>query len=197
MREYEPLFHRRDEAGEDLDRVRDLFAAASEAYLSFPWSWMVWALLLPAAALATTEVALRWGWAGGLALWSLTILAGGAVELLGIRRGQRRARSSPLAGWVLNVQGNLSLVALLLSLALIAVGATAALPGLWLLLLGHSFYAQGGLAFPPFRGYGLWLQLGGAVALWPRGVDPLVVFAAVTFAGNLWIGWSLWRARGE
>jgi len=97
-----------------------------------------------------------------------------------------------LAGWALNVQGNLSLVAVALSLAMLLVGQGRLLPGIWLLLLGHSFFVLGSLAFPPFRACGLIYQLGGVVALWPS-LDPLLVFAAATAAGNLWMAWSVWR----
>jgi hypothetical protein len=69
-----------------------------------------------------------------------------------------------------------------------------ALPGLWLLLLGHSFYTLGGIAFPPFRLYGLLYQAGGIAALWPRGA-PLAVFALTAAAGNLWMSYAVWSER--
>ena len=154
---------------------------------------------------------------------SATILAGGLVEITAIRRGARReaaARAepragsegdpaagvgdgtaagpepsgrSPLATWALRIQGNLSLVGLALSLLLLWQGAAWALPGLWLLLLGHSFYVLGGVAFRPFRAYGLLYQLGGVAALWPGGA-PLPLFALTTAAANLWMSWAVWRA---
>ena len=61
---------------------------------------------------------------------------------------------------------------------------------------GHSFFLLGGLAFPPFRLYGLLYQAGGAVALWPVGIDPYLVLAAVTAAANLWLAWAVHRSRG-
>jgi len=123
------------------------------------------------------------------------ILLGGAVEFLNIRRGQSSTRST-LAAWVLRLQGNLSFVALLLSAVLIWQDLAWVLPGLWLLLLGHSFYMLGGFAFEPFRAAGLVYQLGGLLALWPTLLgnnSPLLVFAAATFLGNLWIGIGVWR----
>jgi hypothetical protein len=123
------------------------------------------------------------------------ILLGGAVEILNIRRGQQTGRST-LAAWVLRLQGNLSFVALLLSAVLIWQDLAWVLPGLWLLLLGHSFYMLGGFAFEPFRVAGLIYQLGGLLALWPTLLgnnSPLLVFAAATFLGNLWIGIGVWR----
>lgn len=195
--DFEPLLGRRREGPDDLDQVRDLFAAAGRPFLLSPWPWLAWALLLPAAALATPRVVATLGPSGALGLWSLTILAGGAVELLAIRRGRRRHGSSPLAGWVLNVQGNLSLVALLLSGALLWAGLGRLLPGLWLLLLGHSFYQLGGVAFPAFRLYGLLYQAGGAVALWPVGIDAFVVFAVATAAANLWLAAAVSRERAS
>jgi hypothetical protein len=195
VREYEPLGGGRG-GSDDLEQARDLFAAASRAFLVSPWPWVAWAVLLPAASLATTTVQRALGPAAVLGLWSGTILAGGAVELfLGIRRGRRRYGNTPLAGWVLGVQGNLSLVALLLSAALLWAGEGRMLPGAWLLLLGHSFFQLGGVAFPPFRFYGLLYQAGGAVALWPVGVDPFLVLAAVTAAANLWLAWAVSRER--
>jgi len=95
---------------------------------------------------------------------------------------------------VLRVQGNLSLVALALSALLVWEDLAWTLPGLWLLLLGHSFYVLGGLAFDPFRVCGLIFQVGGVVALWPGGA-PLVVFAVAAFLGNVWLGVGVWRER--
>jgi len=99
---------------------------------------------------------------------------------------------SPLATWALRTQGNLSLVALALSALLLWQDLAWALPGLWLLLLGHSFYVLGGLAFRPFHTYGLLYQLGGVAALWPGGA-PLPVFALTTAAANLWMAYAVWR----
>jgi hypothetical protein len=192
--EYDPLLGRAPSEHDDLERARDLFAAASRPFLASPWPWVGWAMLLPAAALATPGVLAAGGPGAVLGLWSLAILAGGAVELLGIWRGRRRHGSTPLAGWVLNVQGNLSLVALLLSLALLWHDLGRLLPGVWLLLLGHSFFQLGGLAFPPFRAYGLLYQLGGVVALWPVGVDPYLAFAAATLVANAWLALAVHRA---
>jgi len=134
------------------------------------------------------------GPAAVLFTWSGVILLGGAVEMLGIRRAGQGFGGTPLASWVLSVQGNLSLAALALSFLLVWQDAAWALPGLWLLLLGHSFYMLGGLAFPPFKTCGLIYQVGGLVALWPGGL-PLLAFAAATAAGNFWMSWSVWRER--
>lgn len=121
------------------------------------------------------------------------------MELVGLRRGGARLGSStPLASWVLRLQGNLSLVALVLSSFLLWVDRPWALPGVWLLLIGHSFYMLGGFAFGPFRTGGLILQLGGLAALWPDG-RPLLCFGLATALSNLWIGIGLWRwnRRGD
>jgi hypothetical protein len=231
--EYEPLFAgAAREAGEGaggggLATVQELFRAASGPYLRSFWSWLAWAVVLPAAALATPPSLARFGPTGTLFTWSAAILLGGLVEITAIRRASRRAAAadrgaaaggangmgaalpaapwdgperratpaagrSPLATWALRTQGNLSLVGLALSLLLFWVDAAWALPGLWLLLLGHSFYGLGGIAFPPFRVYGLLYQLGGVAALWPGGA-PLPVFAATTAAANLWMSWAVWR----
>jgi hypothetical protein len=149
---------------------------------------------LPAAALATPAVFRLAGASGVLFVWSGTILLGGAVEILAIRRSGREAAGGTLASWVLRLQGNLSLVALALSVLLIWQDLAWALPGLWLLLLGHSFYTLGGLAFEPFRVCGLIYQVGGLLALWPDGW-PLAAFAATTAAGNLWMGIGVWREQ--
>jgi hypothetical protein len=95
---------------------------------------------------------------------------------------------------VLRLQGNLSFVALALSVLLVWQDAAWALPGVWLLLLGHSFYMLGGFAFEPFRACGLIYQLGGLAALWPGG-SPLAVFAVTAAVGNLWIGIGVWASR--
>jgi hypothetical protein len=209
--EYEPLFAEEPAAAGDLAAVQDLFRAASGPYLRSYWSWLAWAAILPAAALATARWGGRSGPAAVLLTWSVAILVGGAIEMTAIRRGSRRAaahgandsdtaagaeraRRSPLAAWALRAQGNLSLVALALSLLLVWQDLAWALPGLWLLLLGHSFYTLGGIAFPPFRPYGLLYQAGGIAALWPGGA-PLAVFALTAAAGNLWMSYAVWSER--
>lgn len=193
--EYDPLFSGSRPGDDDLEPVRERFRAAGRPYLRSPWSWLAWAVLLPAIALLTPRIYRFAGPPGVLIAWSLVILVGGAVELIAIlRSSDRGARGTPLAGWVLRVQGNLSLVALALSVLLIWQDMSWALPGLWLLLLGHSFYILGGIAFEPFRACGLIYQVGGVVALWP-GAAPLAVFAVATALGNLWVGVSVWRMR--
>lgn len=193
--EYDPLFGPAGgPASDDLDRVRELFANAARPFLGSPWPWLAWAILLPTAALATPAAADAGGPAAVLLLWSGTILAGGAVEGGTYLRGRRPRAASTLSAWVLRLQGNTSLLAALLSLLLVWVEAAWALPGVWLLLLGHSFYLLGGLAFRPFRAYGLLLQVAGVVALWPWG-RPLPVFAIATAAGNLGLAWAIFRQR--
>ena len=191
--EYDSLFEPTRAGADDLEPVRDHFRAASRPFLRTPWSWFTWAALLPAAALATPVTLRLTGPSGVLFAWSGVILLGGAVELLAIRRSGRQGGGT-LAAWVLRLQGNLSLVALVLSILLVWQDLAWALPGLWLLLLGHSFYMLGGLAFAPLRTCGILYQLGGLAALWPGG-SPLLVFALATAAGNLWMGIGVWRER--
>lgn len=193
--EYDPLGAAVEETG-DLLQVRELFAESARPFVTSPWSWVAWAVVLPVASLLTRPVAGAWGLSGVLLLWSGAILAAGLVEALAIRRGRGRHGRSSLASWVLRVQGNLSLVALLLSVAAVVAGQAILLPSLWLLLLGHSFYVVGGLAYPPFRPYGLAFQAAGALAFWPRLVDPLLVLAVVTFSANLWMAWKVRSGRG-
>ena len=182
---------------DDLDAVRDRFERAGRPYLNSPWSWLAWAVILPATALVTPVVLDRYGRFAVLLLWSVAVLVGGAVEVSQIMRGRtRQGASTPLAAWVLRIQGNLSLVGLALSVLLVARGLAWALPGLWLLILGHSFYVVGGLSFSPLRTSGLIYQAGGLLALWPGG-SPLAVFAATVFVGNLWTAWGIWRQSGS
>jgi hypothetical protein len=190
------LFSPTRTGADDLEPVRDLFRTASRPFLRSPISWLTWAILLPGAALATPWIYGRFGPAGVLFAWSAVILLGGAVEVTMIRRSGRKEMGSTLAAWVLRLQGNLSFVALALSALLVWQDLAWALPGLWLLLLGHSFYMLGGLAFPPFRACGLIYQLGGLIALWPGG-NPLLAFAAATAVGNLWMGIGVWRERAR
>lgn len=196
MAEYDALFSSDRTGDDDLEPVREHFQRASRPFLRSPWSWFAWSALLPAAALATPLAFRMGGPAAVLFLWSVVILLGGAVEIVNIRRagGGFGGGASTLASWVLSVQGNLSMVALALSALLVWGDMAWALPGLWLLLLGHSFYMLGGLAFPPFRTCGLIYQVGGLLALWPNGL-PLVAFALATLIGNLWMGISIWRER--
>jgi len=192
--EYDPLIPDPVGSEDDLEPVRERFRRASGPYLRSPWSWLAWALVLPAAAFATPTAAGIGGPAGVLVAWSVAILAGGAVEVAAILGAGGRAERTPLAAWVLRLQGNLSLVALALSALALWQGMPWALPGIWLLLLGHSFYLVGGLAFPPMRTCGVVFQVGGLAALWPD-FNPLLVFALATAAGNLWLAIQVWRAR--
>jgi len=197
---YDPLFSRRDDPQAEAEAavVHAAFERASRVYLTSAVPWLAWAVLLPAAALATPAAQARFGEAGVLGLWSAVILAGGAVEGTLLLRARRRRRPGPLGAWAMRVQGNLSLVAVALSALLVWLGEAVYLPGLWLLLLGHSFFALGGLAFPPLRAAGVLFQLGGAAALLVtvldlRAVDPLAVFAVAAGGGCLWVAWGLWR----
>ena len=203
--EYDPLFPRHDDAEEDpfpgegdgdgaagMAAVRRSFETAARPFVSSPGVWLAWAVLLPAAALATPTAFRRFGPSGPLFLWSVAILLGGLVELTGLRRRGALGSRTPLAAWALRVQGNLSLVGLALSVALIWMGAADLLPGLWLLLLGHSFFTLGGLAFRPMRTAGVLFQVGGAIALWP-GTPALIAFAVASAAGCLWMAWGILR----
>lgn len=194
--EYDPLFARRDGAADDADlaAVRGAFEQAAAPYLASPVPWIVWGLALPSAALATRRVLDAGGPRGVLLLWSLVILAAGAVEVAIYARRRRRLPRSALAGWALRSQGNLSIVAVALSVALLAVGQARLLPGLWLLLLGHSLYGLGGLSFAALRSCGLIYQLGGLAALLLPGRADLV-FAAASALGNLWVAGRIARAR--
>ena len=178
----------------DLEIARGLFGDASRPYLASPLPWLAWAVILPAAALSTPIAAGRYGWVGVLLLWSFAILIGGAFELGAIRHARAEVVSTPLASWAFGIQGNLSLVSIALSFFLLWNGHAWALPGVWLLLLGHSFVTLGGLAFLPLRNAGLLYQIGGVAALWPRG-EPLLVLAATTGAANLWMAVSVWRRQ--
>jgi hypothetical protein len=180
----------------NLELARRLFADASGPYLASPLPWMAWACILPATALLTPIAAGRSSWVGVLLLWSFAILIGGAFELGAIRRVAAETVSSPLASWAFGVQGNLSLVSIALSFFLLWIDQAWALPGLWLLLLGHSFVTLGGLAFPPLRQAGLLYQIGGVAALWPRGA-PLVVLAVTACGANLWMALAVSRRRSE
>ncbi len=179
---------------EDLRRAREMFERAARPYLSGPWSWVAWALLLPAAALLTPAALSAAGPSGVLLLWSIAILLAGALELLQIVRGRRRAPATALSGWVLRMQGNLSLVGLAISLVLAWQGLFWVLPGLWLLIIGHSLYGLGGLSARPLQATGLFFQGAGLLALWPHG-RSLEVFAVAAFLGNLCIAWSIRPGR--
>jgi hypothetical protein len=131
---------------------------------------------------------------GVLFLWSLTILAAGAIEAGIYARRRRQVERSTLAVWALRSQANLSLIAMLLSVALLVAGEGRLLAALWLLLLGHSLYSLGGLAFRPLKSAGLIYQLGGLVALLLAARGD-AVFAATTALANLWVAFAIWRRR--
>ena len=158
--------------------------------------WFAWALILPAAALLTPSVLTLWREPGVTILWSLAILVGGAIEGTTILRRSRGRSRSILGAWAMRAQGNLSLVAVALSGLLFWIDGARHLPALWLLLLGHSFFALGGLAFPPMRLAGIFYQAGGLVALVPT-LPPLWAMATATALGNFWIGWGIVRERAR
>jgi hypothetical protein len=194
--EYDPLIRRQRPSGiDDLERARALFEGASRAYLASPVPWLVWAIVLPGAALATPLAASREGVGGVVALWSAAVLVGGAVEGLSILRRGGRA-TTPLGGWAMRLQGNTSMIGLALSLLLVWRDLAPALPGLWLLLIGHSFFLLGGLAFEPMKQAGIIYQIGGLVALWP-GPHSLAAFAVASALGNLRIALALVRRGAE
>lgn len=193
--EYDPVFGRQGgtAAASDLDSVQETFERAAGPYLSSPLPWLVWGIALPGAALATRQLFAAGGARGVLLLWSFTILAAGAVEAaVYARRRLHQQQRSTLARWALRTQGNLSLTAVILSLALLATGEGRLLPTVWLLLLGHSLYGLGGLASQPLKRCGLIYQLGGLVALFAIANSDLV-FALTTFIGNLSVAFQLWR----
>lgn len=176
---------------QDLERVRAEFERAGRPFLGSAATWLAWAVLLPTAALITRQMPAG-AFVPVLLIWSGAILAGGATEAIAIYRRSQRHAPTPLGSWVLRSQGNLSLVALALSALLIWLEATWAIPGAWLLVLGHSLYGLGGLAFTPFKLAGITYQLGGLAALWPYA-PALEIFAATTAAANLWLAWSIYR----
>lgn len=177
----------------DLERVRGEFEKASRPFLGSAATWLAWAILLPGAALITRQLPAD-AFAPTLLVWSAAILLGGAVEGVAIYRRAQKHAPTPLGSWVLRSQGNLSLVAMALSALLVWLEVAWAIPGLWLLLLGHSLYLIGGLAFAPFKLSGLTYQVGGAVALLPLGFS-LETFAATTAVANLWMAISIHRHR--
>jgi len=193
--EYDPVFPRGGDPGaaSDLDAVRETFERAAGPYLASPLPWLVWGVALPAAALSTRRVLAGSGAHGVLLLWSITILVAGAIEAAAFaRRRRQQPHGSTLARWALRAQGNLSLVAVTLSAALLLTGQGRLLPAVWLLLLGHSLYGMGGLASPPLKWCGLIYQLGGLVSLAMLPSADLV-FALATFAGNMSAAVGIWR----
>ena len=178
----------------DLAAARSLFRAASGPFLASPLPWFGWALIFPTAALLTPSVAEVFSWPGVILLWSFSILTGGAFELFAVRSRGGLSASSALASWAFRVQANLSLIGVVLSFLCILWGRPGALPAVWLLVLGHSLFMLGGLAFAPLRRAGLVYQLGAILSLLPW-VDPLQVLAATTLVANTWVGISIWRRR--
>ena len=192
--EYDPVRPDPGAPGQDksLETVQRHFETAAGPYLASPWSWLAWSLILPVAALLTPRFLETWSLLGVLFLWTAAVVLGGVIEAFQIMKGRRQGGTTTLATWVLRAQGNLSLVALVLSVVALWQGIAWALPGLWLLLLGHSLFTLGGLASSAMRTAGRLYQLGGLLALLPHG-QGLVCFSAATFLGNLWIAVSIWR----
>ncbi len=197
MSEYDPAFSGGAEGAgaHDLDEVRGAFARASRPYLSSSLPWLGWAVLLPAAALATPTALADGGPPRVLLLWCVAILVGGLIEGAILLRARARLGATPLGSWAMTAQGNLSIVAAALSIALVASDRAEMLPALWLLLTGHSLFVLGGLALPAMRFSGVVYQLGGIAALVP-GIPALTVFAVATALGNLSIALGVARRRG-
>jgi len=192
--EYDPI--RTTEPGwdDDLEETKDLFERAAGPFLRSPVPWLSWALILPASAISTQGWLESRGPMGVLLLWSVAVMLGGTIEIGIARRGRGGSGSSSLARWVLRAQGNLSVIGLALSTVVVMQGVAWLLPAIWLLLLGHSLWSLGGLAFAPLKATGLLYQLGGVLALWPGG-SPLLVLALATAVGNLWAAFSIWRSQ--
>jgi hypothetical protein len=190
MSEYDPLIPRgEDSMSDDLESVQQRFAIARRPYLRSPIPWLVWSIVLPGAALATGPVVEKYGSSGVLMLWSVAVLIGGVVEGSIILRSRHTA-TTPLAAWVLRLQGNQSLIGLALSIFLIWQDLPQALPAVWLLLVGHSFFLLGGLAFPAMRQAGVIYEVGGLLALVP-GPASMIIFAVATALGNLRVALAL------
>lgn len=196
MSEYDPVRPRQplSSEGSDLEIVQDLFGQASSGYLKSPWPWLAWAVVLPTTALITPAVAAAAGPPEVLLLWSLAIVIGGVVEGLALRRSKGSRSGSDLTRWVFRAQGNLSLIAVTLTAVLVFQELYRFVPAVWLLLIGHSFFAIGGLASQTLRRGGLIYQAGGLLSMYPR-FDSLMVFALTTALANAMIAVSLWRSR--
>ena len=65
-----------------------------------------------------------------------------------------------------------------------------------LLLIGHSFFAIGGLAASALKRGGLLYQVGGVISLLPW-FGSLTVFAVTTALANSTIAVSLWLRRRQ
>lgn len=194
MSEYDPIVPRRELSAErsDLEQVRALFEGSAERFLRSPWSWIVWAVIVGVTALVTRAIQDLVGPWVIVVVWSTAILVGGVAEAVLYAKSGQELRPSELGRWVLRSQGNLSMVGIAVSVFLIWRGEAGALPGVWLLVLGHSFYSHAGLGFAAFRQAGAAYQLGGVIALTPW-VDPLLALAASVAAGNLWLAAAIWR----
>lgn len=196
--EYDPLPPRPplSRGASDLDTVQALFSRAAAGYLHSPWPWLCWALVLPTAALMTAEIAAAGGPLAVLLLWSAAILVAGAVEAATMWRSREAVVPSDITRWVFRGQGNLSLIAIVLTAAMAWQGMYEFLPAVWLLLIGHSFFAIGGLAATALKRGGLLYQLGGVMSLLPW-FGSLTVFALTTALANGAIAVSLWRRRRQ
>ena len=106
-------------------------------------------------------------------------------------RGRKTVIPSDITRWVFRGQGNLSLIAIVLTAALAWQRMYEFLPAVWLLLIGHSFFAIGGLAATALKRGGLLYQVGGVISLLPW-FGSLTVFAVTTAIANLTIAVSLW-----
>ncbi len=177
-----------------MDKVQELFSHAASGYVSSPWPWVCWAFVLPAAALMTPTVATAVGPVAVLLLWSVAILLAGAVEALSMRRARKGVTPSDITRWVFRGQGNLSLIAIVLTLALGWQRMYEFLPAVWLLLIGHSFFSIGGLAASALKRGGLLYQVGGVISLLPW-FESLIVFAVTTAVANATIALSLLLRR--
>ena len=140
------------------------------------------------------------GPAAVLLLWSGTILAGGAVEAAAFLRHRRAGGTAASAAPARSPAG---------------CCASRATPRWWRWRCRRRWSGTGtrrccpasgssssatrstrwaGWRCPPFKPYGLLLQVGGLAALLP-GTPAFAIFAAATGLGNLGMAYAVWRAR--
>ncbi len=185
MKEYEPIFFTRKskdskEIRDDLSIVQHLFKNAAQPFLSTPWGWLGWSIILPSSLLLTPVVNLKSGLRGIILLWSFSVLLGGIIEITAIRNS-RYKNISNLSGWAYSIQGNLSLVGLALT-SLLIFSSPRIIPSLWLLIIGHSFYSLGSLADNILKYVGIYYQVMGIFTIFTH---PLYISAFAFFSANI------------
>lgn len=180
-------------AADHLRYIRETMERAGEFTAVPGWGGVAMGITALAAAFVANRQASPRAW---LAVWLVEAFVAVAIAAPAAATKAHRANSTLFSGpgrkFLLSFAPPI-VVGGLLTYALFAAGASATLPGLWLLLYGTAIVTGGAFSVRvvPVMGFCL-MSLGAAALLAPAAWGD--VFMAVGF-GALQIGFGIWIAR--